>query len=147
MTDLYYTQCENAQLSHSRTLFDKIPEYQKILNDLSKGGLNGNFSLNNRKSKLSRSLEDILFDQNDDELSYLILFMESKDHSNYVKFLLDLNNFKRTILNKNTTNSSHNFTQRSSLEHQSKLFLFQLKKINHSTRNYFVYFIRLIRNS
>jgi hypothetical protein len=77
----------------NRTLFDSIPEYQQIIGDLSTGKLSGKFSLNDRKSKLSSSLEDILFGQNNDELSYFILFMETKNQSNYVKFLLDLNNF------------------------------------------------------
>jgi hypothetical protein len=125
MNELYYTQCDDIQLNYSRTLFDRIPEYQKILNDLSKGSLSGNFSLKNRRSKLSRSLVEILFDQNNDELSYLILFMESKGHSNYVKFLLDLNDFKQTLVNKNSienTSQSNIYTQTlSAFEQESKL--------------------------
>ncbi|CAF1132568.1 unnamed protein product [Brachionus calyciflorus] len=83
----------------SNSVFDRIPEYNKIILDLSKGNLNGNFSLNKRKSKLSHSIRDILFDQKNDELSYFALFMDSNNASNYLKFLLDVNNFKLTAKN------------------------------------------------
>lgn len=63
--------------------------------------MKANFSLTNRKSKLSYSLNDILFDENNDELSYFVLFMDSKNATNYVKFLLDLNNFELTFTSKN----------------------------------------------
>lgn len=64
------------------------------------------FSLRNRKSKLSHSLSDILFDKSNDELSYFVLFMESIEASNYVKFLLDLNTFEQTFLDNSSTNSN-----------------------------------------
>lgn len=82
-----------------KSLFATIPEYEQIINELSKGSLKANFS--HRKSKLCYSLNDILFDENNDELSYFILFMDSKQASNYVKFLLDLNNFEQTFTSKN----------------------------------------------
>ncbi len=63
--------------------------------------MKANFSLTNRKSKLSYSLNDILFDENNDELSYFVLFMDSKNATNFVKFLLDLNNFELTFTSKN----------------------------------------------
>ncbi|RNA28382.1 A-kinase anchor mitochondrial-like [Brachionus plicatilis] len=80
-------------------LLDQIPGYDQIMNDLGKGAINGNFDLNERKSKLAHSLKDILFDQKNDELSYFILFMDSINGSNSVKFLLDVNNFKQTRSN------------------------------------------------
>lgn len=61
--------------------------------------MNASFSLNNRKSKLGHSLEDILFDEKNDELSYFVLYMDTKNACNYVKFLLDVNNFKLTSRN------------------------------------------------
>ncbi len=77
-----------------------------------RGNLKADFSLNNRKSKLSYSLNDILFDEKNDELSYFVLFMDSLNSSNYVKFLLDLANFENA-LRKNKLNliqscSNHN---------------------------------------
>jgi hypothetical protein len=50
-----------------------------------------------RKSKLCYKLSDLLSklyenDQND-ELSYFILFMDANNLSNFIKFLLDVNNF------------------------------------------------------
>ena len=59
-----------------------------------KGNLKGNF---NHKSKLCNSLLDILFDKKNDEISFFVLYMESINSSNYVKFLLDLNNFEQTF--------------------------------------------------
>ena len=84
-----------------QSLFDSIPNYGQILNDLGKGNLRTNFSLTNRRSKLSHSLNEILFDEKNDELSYFVLFIDSKSASNYVKFLLDLNNFELTFSSKN----------------------------------------------
>lgn len=55
--------------------------------------------MNDRKSKLSHSLNDILYNRNNDEISYFVLFMDSKNESNLVKFLLDVNNFKQTVNN------------------------------------------------
>lgn len=78
-------------------LFNRIPEYHQIILDLSRGNLKADFSLKNRRSKLAYSLEDILFDENNDELSYFVLFMDSLNSSNYVKFLLDLNNFEKAL--------------------------------------------------
>jgi len=71
-----------------------------------KGSLKKDFSLRNRKSKLSHSLSDILFDKSNDELSYFVLFMESIQASNYVKFLLDLNTFEQTFLDNHSTNNN-----------------------------------------
>ncbi len=42
-----------------------------------------------------------MFDENNDELSYFVLFMDSKNATNFVKFLLDLNNFELTFTSKN----------------------------------------------
>jgi hypothetical protein len=121
MTDRYYTQCDDSQMNSSApALFYRIPEYQKILNDLSKGNLNGNFDLSNRKSKLSHSLEDILSGKNVEELSYLILFMESKGQSNCIKFLLDLNNFKQTLVNAYAENNPSGTNQTPVNEQDSK---------------------------
>jgi hypothetical protein len=64
---------------------------------IGRGNLKADFSLKNRRSKLAYSLEDILFDENNDELSYFVLFMDSLNSSNYVKFLLDLNNFEKAL--------------------------------------------------
>lgn len=40
---------------------------------------------------------DILFDGKNDELSFFVLYMESVNSSNYLKFLLDVNNFEKTF--------------------------------------------------
>ena len=64
---------------------------------LGRGNLKADFSLKNRRSKLAYSLEDILFDEKNDELSYFVLFMDSLGSTSYVKFLLDLNNFEKAI--------------------------------------------------
>lgn len=108
---------ENEYENH---LFTKIPEYDYIIADLStfksfkwelnfsidfrlgRGNLKADFSLCNRKSKLSYSLDDILFDEKNDELSYFVLFMDSINSSNYVKFLLDLNNFESAFKKANS---------------------------------------------
>lgn len=66
---------------------------------LGKGAINGNFGLDERKSKLAHSLKAILFDQKNDEISYYVLFMDSLNESNLVKFFLDVNNFKQTVNN------------------------------------------------
>lgn len=114
----------------SSCLFRRISEYPQIIAELGKkkrnfsfnscwidfilnysfyegkGNLKKDFSLRNRKSKLSHSLSDILFDKSNDELSYFVLFMESIEASNYVKFLLDLNTFEQTFLDNQSTNSN-----------------------------------------
>ena len=67
--------------------------------------MKADFSLESHKSKLSHSLSDILFDEKNDELSYFVLFMDSLNTSNYVKFLLDLNNFEQTCNKKKCCDS------------------------------------------
>ncbi len=89
----------SKQIESDIPLFDTIPEYDQIIADLSRGQLKADFSLIARKSKLSNSLQDILFDQTNDELSYFVLFMDSLDMSNYVKFILDLKNFESAVIN------------------------------------------------
>ena len=68
--------------------------------------MKADFSLKNRRSKLAYSLEDILFDEKNDELSFFVLFMDSLNAANYIKFLLDLNNFENA-LRKNKINLSN----------------------------------------
>lgn len=87
----------SSQINRDGPLFDEIPEYNEIITELARGNLKADFSLEMRKSRLSYSLNEILFDEKNDELSYFILFMDSLDASNYVKFLLDLKNFKSAV--------------------------------------------------
>ncbi len=89
----------SRQTNRDGPLFDEIPEYDQIISDLSRGNLKADFSMSARKSKLSNSLEDILFDQANDELSYFVLFMDSLNLSSYVKFILDLKNFESALQN------------------------------------------------
>ena len=72
-----------------------------------KGNLKANFSLNERKSKLNRSLRELVFStggvsggdgERNDEFAYFLLFMDSVGAANYVKFLLDVMNFERLLL-------------------------------------------------
>lgn len=94
--------------SPTPTLLDRIPQYAKIINDLSKGNLNmGYFDMKNRKSRLSRTLDEILFDANNDELSIFILFMDAQNASDLVKFLLDLTHFESSVRNRKTAADHH----------------------------------------
>lgn len=95
-------------ISPTPTLLDRIPQYAKIINDLSKGNLNmGYFDMKNRKSRLSRTLDEILFDANNDELSIFILFMDAHNVSDLVKFLLDLTHFESSVRNRKTAADHH----------------------------------------
>lgn len=85
----------SAQLNKDALLLEEISEYDQIITDLSRGKLKADFSLESRKSKLSYSLDEILFDEQNDELSYFVLFMDTQNASNYVKFLLDVKNFEK----------------------------------------------------
>ena len=67
--------------------------------------MKADFGLNGRKSKLSPSLNYILYDEESDELSYFILFVDSADSANYVKFLLDLKNFESALGNHETSSA------------------------------------------
>ena len=88
----------SANYSNKLTLFQQIPEYTHIISDLSRGHLKSDFcSANGRRSKLCHSLDEILFDERNDELSYFVLFMERSGLSAYVKFLLDLNGFGHAL--------------------------------------------------
>lgn len=62
-----------------------------------RGRLKSDFALEDRSSKLSHSLDTILFDELNDELDFFILFMDSLDASSYVKFLLDLKNYEQIV--------------------------------------------------
>ena len=75
--------------------------------------MKADFGLNGRKSKLAPSLKHILYDEKSDELSYFILFMDSADSANYVKFLLDLKNFESAFA-KHETNSAEFITHNQS---------------------------------
>lgn len=100
----------SSQTNRDSPLFEEILEYNQIISDLGRGKLKSDFGLENRKSKLSYSLEEILFDDENDELSYFVLFMDTENASNYVKFLLDLKNFEKLCAEQkdNYTALNHN---------------------------------------
>ncbi len=124
----------------NRPLLERLPEYKQIILDLSgnlvydtikvlkidvffhdyKG--RGNLKINDvedglmrtKKSKLCHKLNDLLSmlyenDQND-ELSYFILFMDANHLNNFIKFLLDVHNFESLLsIREVTSNRSSMF--------------------------------------
>lgn len=104
---------------HTNALLDRLPQYNQIIHDLSRGNLKSANDLKLKKSKLCYSLNDLFNlinnsnnninntiknDNNNnkshDELSYFVLFMDKNNLTNYIKFLLDLVNFNNALINK-----------------------------------------------
>lgn len=109
-----------SKTSRDTPLFEDIPEYNQIITELSRGNLKGDFSKSMRRSKLSYDLNEILSGENNDELSYFVLFMDSLNASSYVKFLLDLKNFESLVSNQL---SSHNANDEEKLDTQCECVL------------------------